>query len=439
MLPADENELLTRIGPETPMGALQRHYWQPVLLSSELPRPDGPAMRVRLLGEDLVAFRDSSGRVGLLAANCAHRGAPLCYGRNEENGLRCVYHGWKYDVSGKCVDMPNEPPASNFKDKVQHTAYPCQERGGVIWTYLGALDPPPPLPAFEWLDLPADQRYMSKRMQYCNWVQALEGEIDQSHVSFAHRRLDGGTNANTTRKVDTYRVADTHPRFEVLDTDYGVVIGAGRQAEEGMAYWRITQFLMPFWAMTGPYGENPIRHTRGWMAMDDHTTMMFSVTFHPLRPLAEDEIGRMRAGSGAGYVGESNFLPPDSEPGGAWRPKVGRHNDYLWSQELQRTTFFSGFADFWAQDAAMQEGMGPIYNRASEHLGTSDLGVIRVRQRLLQAAKALRDRGTRPPAALQPELYRVRGAAVLLPDGVPWFEASEEQRQVIEGVNQAGV
>ncbi|MBV8087096.1 MAG: Rieske 2Fe-2S domain-containing protein [Chloroflexi bacterium] len=439
MLGTEDNELLTHVGRGTPMGALQRHYWQPALLSSELPRPDGPALRVRLLGEDLVAFRDTSGRVGLLAANCSHRGAPLCYARNEEDGLRCVYHGWKYDVEGRCVDMPNEPPASNFKDKVQHRAYPCVERGGVIWTYMGDARPLPELPDFEWLDLPPEQRFMSKRMQYCNWVQALEGEIDQSHVSFAHRRLDGRGKSDVRSKVDSIRAADTHPRFEVLDTDYGVVIGAGRQADAGTSYWRITQFVMPFWAMTGPYGENPTRHTRAWMAMDDHATMMFSVTFHPLRPLNDQELEKMHAGGGAGYVGDDKFLPPTAEPGGAWRPKAGRENDYFWSQDVQRVRFFSGFEDFWAQDAAMQEGMGPIYERSQEHLGTSDLGIIRVRQRLLNAAKALRDHGATPPAAMQPELYRVRGAAVLLPDGEPWFEASAEQRRVIAGVNQAGV
>src|SRR5581483_4552265 len=146
MLSDEDNELLTRVGPGTAMGAVLRHYWHPVLLASELPKPDGPALRVRLLGADLVAFRDTEGRIGMLAANCSHRGAPLVDGRNEECGLRCVYHGWKYDVSGACVDMPNEPPESNFKDKVRHTAYPCREAGGVIWTYMGPDSPPPPLP-----------------------------------------------------------------------------------------------------------------------------------------------------------------------------------------------------------------------------------------------------------------------------------------------------
>jgi phthalate 4,5-dioxygenase oxygenase subunit len=138
MLSHEDNELLCRVGPGTPMGSLLREYWMPVLLSSELPEPDGPPERVRLLGENLVAFRDSQGQVGLLGHGCAHRGASLFFGRNEEGGLRCVYHGWKYDVSGKCVDMPNEPAESNFKERIRQTAYPCRERGGVIWTYMGS-------------------------------------------------------------------------------------------------------------------------------------------------------------------------------------------------------------------------------------------------------------------------------------------------------------
>src|SRR5581483_6482770 len=438
MLSDEDNELLTRVGPGTPMGEVLRHYWHPVLLSSELAEPDGPPLRVRLLGEDLVAFRDTSGNVGMLDIHCAHRGAPLVYGRNEEGGLRCVYHGWKYDACGNCVDMPNEPPTSRFHEKIKQLAYPCRERGGVIWTYIGRASAPPDLPALEWLGLTDSQRYSSKRLQYCNWVQALEGEIDQSHVSFAHRRLDGTTGSGRAN-VDRYRTVDTHPHFEALDTEYGVLIGAGRRAEEGSSYWRITQFVMPFWAMTGPYGENPTRHNRAWVPMDDDHTMMLSVTFHPLRDLQEAEIEKMRRGGGAGYVGEGKFLPPNAEPGGAWRPKVGRENNYLWSQDLQKTQFCSGFPDFWAQDAPMQEGMGPIYQRRKEHLGTSDLGIIRVRQRLLGAAKALRDDGTPPPAALQPELYSVRGAAVLLSEGESWVDATTEHRAAIPGTNPAGV
>src|SRR5207249_638910 len=154
MLSKEENELLCRVGPGTVMGNLMRQYWVPALLSSELPEPDSAPLRVRLLGENLIAFRDSSGQVGLLDQACPHRGASLFFGRNEEEGLRCVYHGWKYDVTGACVDMLSEPPESNFKTRVRVTAYPCQERGGVIWTYMGPRTTPPPLPDIEPNTLP---------------------------------------------------------------------------------------------------------------------------------------------------------------------------------------------------------------------------------------------------------------------------------------------
>src|SRR5579859_3567626 len=167
MLSREDNERLVRVGKGTPLGDLFRLYWIPFLPAAALVN-DGQPKRIRLLGEDLVAFRDSEGRVGLVDQACPHRGAPLIYGRNEDCGLRCVYHGWKYDVSGACIDMPNEPPASNFKDKVRQTAYPCIERGGVIWTYMGPDSPPPPLPGLEWIDLPEVQRFQAKRVQNCN-------------------------------------------------------------------------------------------------------------------------------------------------------------------------------------------------------------------------------------------------------------------------------
>src|ERR671929_426924 len=181
MLSQQDNELVCRVGPGTPMGELMRQYWVPAMLSSELPSPDASPVRVLLLGEKLIAFRDSNGQVGLLDNNCPHRGASLFFGRNEQCGLRCVYHGWKFDVAGHCVDMPNEPPESNFKDKVRAIAYRCVERNGVIWTYLGPLETPPPLPDLEWNLVPENQRYISKRYQECNWAQALEGGIDSSH------------------------------------------------------------------------------------------------------------------------------------------------------------------------------------------------------------------------------------------------------------------
>ena len=208
MLSPADNELLTRVGSGTPMGDLLRQYWQPFLRSSDLPERDGRPLRIKLLGERLVTFRDSDGTVGLLAENCAHRGASLFFGRNEEAGLRCVYHGWKFSTGGHCVDMPNEPPESNFRDKVRQTAYPCLERGGVVWTYMGpsAADPPP-LPDLEWNMVPADQCYLALRVQDCNWTQVMEGEIDSSHAGFLHTRLD------EERDVQIRPRARWQPRF----------------------------------------------------------------------------------------------------------------------------------------------------------------------------------------------------------------------------------
>jgi phthalate 4,5-dioxygenase len=437
MLSQDDNELLTRVGPGTPLGIFLRSYWHPVLLASELPEPDCTQLRVRVLGEDLIAFRDSAGRVGFVGERCPHRRASLFFGRNEEGGIRCAYHGWKFDIDGRCLEMPNEPD-SRAAELVRHKAYRALEAGGAIWIYMGGEDPPPPLPGLEWIGLTAPQRYQSKRVQRCNWLQALEGDIDQSHVGFAHRRLDGGGRAGRPR-VDTIRAADTHPRMTAEDMPYGVLIGAGRTAGETERYWRLTQYLFPHWVMTGPYGENPTRQTRAWIPIDDHSTLLFTVTFHPLQPLPQEAVAAMRKGSGAGYVGEANFRPPSDEAFGAWIPKASLANDFLIDRAVQKTTHYSGVKEFWAQDAAMQESMGIITDRSEEHLVTGDIGIVRVRRRLLDVVKSVRDGTMRPPVVHEPEAYRVRGAAVLLPANASWLDASEEHRKFLPGVNQAGV
>ena len=190
MLTRDENELVTNTNPGTPMGELFRRFWLPVLLSSELPGPDCDPMRVRVLGEDLIAFRDTDGRPGLVDAYCPHRGAPMFFGRNEESGLRCVYHGWKFDVEGTCVDLPNAPEGETFKNKVTITAYPTVDKGDLIWAYMGPKDKQPPLPGFDWLDMPASHRYVSKFRLECNYLQAMEGDYDPSHGMFLHTTLD---------------------------------------------------------------------------------------------------------------------------------------------------------------------------------------------------------------------------------------------------------
>jgi phenylpropionate dioxygenase-like ring-hydroxylating dioxygenase large terminal subunit len=217
MLSKDGNELLTRVGPGTPMGELMREYWIPALRSDELPVPDGPPLRLRLLGENLIAFRATSGRVGIVQNACPHRGASLFFGRNEEDGLRCVYHGWKFDVEGRCVEMPSEPAESNFKGKVRAKAYACVERGGVVWTYMGPREAPPPLPDLEPNLAPEGQSRVQLLFRDCNWMQALEGDIDTSHFGFLHAGAKKPEDFEPG-SFDYYMMLDRAPRYTVIDS-----------------------------------------------------------------------------------------------------------------------------------------------------------------------------------------------------------------------------
>ena len=431
MLSATDNELMTRVGAGTPMGELIRQYWIPFLFSWEI-EADGSPERVRLLGEDLLAVRDSSGSAGLIAEQCPHRGASLYFGRNEKDGLRCIYHGWKFDVEGHCVDMPSEPPDSNFHGKVRQPSYPVVERAGVIWTYMGPREEPPPLPALEWLDLPESHIVASKRVQYSNWVQGMEGDLDQSHVSFVHSRLYLDPNSPRAG-VDAIRMNDTHPRFQVVETDYGVCIGSGREAPDGQRYWRISQHLMPFHTMTGPYGDDPTRNWRAWVPIDDENVFVIGATFHPSRPFTGEQREAMQARAGVWTISPENRAPRSSAPFGRWRPALSIENDFNQSRELQKNETFSGIAEFWAQDAAPQLSMGKIFDRTREHLGTSDLGIITMRRRLIRTAKAFAENGVTPYEATAPGAYAIRSDAVLIPAEESWFDSTVERRKVTAG------
>src|SRR6266851_164429 len=309
MLKREDNELITRVSPGTPMGDVMRRYWMPALLSSELPQPDSDPVRVRLLGEDLVAFRDSTGHVGLLSHNCPHRGASLFFGRNEENGLRCVYHGWKFDTTGRCIDMPNEPPESDFRTKVSAKAYPCRERNGVVWAYMGLRSQLPELPDIEWNLVPDAQRFITKRVQECNWAQAAEGGIDPSHSGFLHAPLHVDLSAASPR--ERYRL-DKHPTFSLLDGPYGLRIGARRIADAHRYFWSVTHFMMPFYNAFNTGGGLESQPSVGgfaWVPMDDYTTMAWCASWNPLRPLADNERGDHPAVRGGVHLTPSARMP----------------------------------------------------------------------------------------------------------------------------------
>jgi phthalate 4,5-dioxygenase oxygenase subunit len=435
MLSREDNELLCRVGPGTPVGALLRQYWIPALASSELAQPDGPPVRVRLLGENLVAFRVTSGNVGLIQNHCPHRGASLFFGRNEEEGLRCVYHGWKFNCEGACVDMPSEPPESSFASKVRATAYPCVERNDVVWAYLGPRATPPPLPDIEPNMLEPGEYAVLKVLRECNWFQALEGDIDTGHLPFLH--LGAVKPEDTTPGTfDYYNVADRAARYDVVDTDFGTSYGAYRPAEADSYYWRIAHFLFPFFTMipTGILGVQVL--VRAWVPVDDEHVMFWSLEVPRSRQgragaggastLARG--GQPVAAAGA-RAGGFEFLPDTTDWLGKFRLTQHKDNDYLIDRAAQRTQSFSGIAGIHQQDQAVTESMGPLIDRTHEHLGSSDAMVIRTRRRIIHAAKALRDGGVVPPGVDEPAVYRCRSGGVVLPRDANWLEATKDLRR----------
>jgi phthalate 4,5-dioxygenase len=414
LLSQTENETLTHVGPGTIMGSLFRQYWLPALLSSELPENDGAPRRLRLLGEDLIAFRDSTGRVGILADNCAHRGASLFFGRNEEDGLRCVYHGWKYDVSGACVDMPNEPPESNFKHKVRQSAYPCREQNGTVWVYMGPRAEPPGFPQYEWAQVPEGHFAISKSLRECNWAQAFEGDIDDAHVPALHSFLKFEYERGSANQY-----YGRHLYLEVAETPYGAISGSRRDAEDGTYNWRITPVLFPSSSMftVGNLSERGVLWIRMWIPIDDENTAQWRIRWQPDAPLAQP--GEPESGPGG-------YLPEGSHWYEQWRSTGNRTNDYFIDREAQRTKTFSGIPGFPLQDKMATESMGPIWDRSLEHLGSTDRVIVFMRHRLLMAAKALEENGLAPPGVDDPEAYSVRSAIVNLPVEQNWVEASRE-------------
>jgi phthalate 4,5-dioxygenase oxygenase subunit len=430
MLSKEDNELLCRVGPATPMGELMRQYWLPAVRSDELPAPDCPPLRVRLLGENLIAFRLTSGKVGLIQNACPHRGASMFFGRNEEEGLRCVYHGWKFDETGACVDMPSEPAESNFKTKVRITAYRCRERGGIIWAYMGPRETPPPLPDLEANMLPDDKIAIYNIFQECNYMQGWEGEMDTVHQAFLHFGADRAQDIQPGT-AGYYIARQRDARFSILDTEFGTSYGAYRPAEEDSYYWRIAHQMFPFYAMipTGTLGLE-VRF-RAYVPVDDDHTMMWTITGRTgERPAREG----LRGGQGTVRTGSDpsiQWLPNTTDWFGRFRITQDPRNDFGIDRELQRSgRSFSGIpGGARPQDMAVTWSMGPIYDRSKEHLGTTDQLIIRTRRRLIAAAKAFRDHGVVPPGVDNPEVYRQRSGGVVLPRNVDWWEATRDLRQ----------
>ena len=417
MLTKEENELLTRTGPGTPMGDLYRRFWLPVLLASELATADCDPVRVQVLGERLVAFKDTQDRIGLLDARCAHRQANLFWGRNEEGGLRCVYHGWKYDVNGDCLDIPNAPEGESFKTKVAAlAAYPAVEQGGFIWAYMGPPDVRPPMPGFEINNVPESHRYIAKILLRANWLQLMEGEIDSSHVSFLHSRVDKGESPLAARdRMQASMFQDLSPTWTFKDTDYGMMLGAKRKGAGNKTYWRVNQWLMPAFTMIAARPGTPV-HLQIRVPIDDESSIFYRAIWHPSRPLTDKELWDAK---------ETGVNFPELIPG-TFLGKENRDNDYLIDRAAQRTTSFTGIKSIPAQDWAVQEDMGgPTADRTLEHLVSADAAIISVRKRLITTARDLQE-GTEPREPQAGDRYGVRPVDIMLDEQAEVWDGARE-------------
>jgi len=421
----EENEQLTRVGPGTIMGGLFRQYWLPVVPVADLAEPGGRPLRVKLLGEELVLFRTHAGQVGLIGAYCPHRLAPLYFGRVEDEGIRCAYHGWKFGPNGKCIEMPNVPPEQQFMDEVQHAGYPCVEKGGIIWTYMGLAKDPPSVPDFEFLRVSTENRHYRLFFQQCNYLQALEGGIDPTHVMWLHSPYDLSDEEMAKQQPDQQRVANqagakTPLDIEIVDTPAGFTYGAKRSLGDGRSLWRVNQFIMPFYTMP-PGGD--VKQARAYVPVDDENCVKWQIKYYPSdsAKLATDEKPL------APFAGEAYEPSTNAVPFGHIRTQAKRSNDYMINWETHKTRRF-GVAGVNLQDVCITENEGPtpILDRTKEHLCAGDLSTIKARMMLLNAARALRERGDIPAGARDPRVYGVRGASKAVPDSIYWFDGVRE-------------
>jgi phthalate 4,5-dioxygenase oxygenase subunit len=418
MLTREENELLCRVGPETPMGKMMRRYWIPAALSTEL-EAGGAPRRTRLLGEDLVAFRSPDGTVGVLDENCPHRGASLVLARNEDCGLRCIYHGWKMAADGQIVDMPSEPADSSFAERILARAYPVYEDGGIIWAYLGPVGTEPPRIHFDWMSLPPDHIQITKALEECNWVQTLEGVIDSAHSNVLHTNLikpaaiveSAKTNDDTS--ITLRPSDDPAPRIEVENTAYGFRYAAIRRPlvnPETTDYLRVTLFIAPFIAFfPGPAGWT---FMQAFVPVDDDHTMFHFMQVKQDGPIdAETRLRRDRRNvTVMGVDLDSNYNKLRT-----------RENNWMQNRAAMQTGDFSGIRGVNNEDMAMHESMGKIYDRSREHLGVSDIAVIRMRRIMLDSVKQFTETGAPPVGLAEPVAYETLHAEErMIPKGSSW-------------------
>ena len=409
-LSKEANNLICRTGPGTTMGEVVRRYWVPALLSWELPEPDCAPVQVRLLGEDLVAFRDTKGRVGIVQWWCPHRGTPLWMARNEEEGLRCLYHGWKFDVSGQCVDQMNEPKEAQYRDRVRLVSYPTVEMGDIVWAYMGPPEKRPPEPKFEFTQVPESHRQVSKVIQECNWVQAVEGGIDPAHARALHGAIKDDEDEGWGLPPSSPFMLASAGRYYVEHTDYGHRFWEVTRMQNGDSHVMAHHFVMPWTQIRAHTVRGNLVPGHFYVPIDDENCMVwnwvYSFTDEPLSEWTlwyEDNA----SGNGPAHVDQTTF-----------RSFPNKENNWGLDREAQRTVSYSGVKGINVQDRLVQEGVGPIVDRSRENLGQSDLPIIGVRKKLMEGVTLVSDEGD--PAGVSTSYYELRAFEKVYPAETDW-------------------
>jgi phthalate 4,5-dioxygenase oxygenase subunit len=385
MMTSEENDLLCRVEGDAPMGQIMRRHWIPACLTEEVAEPDGKPIRVRMLGEDLVVFRDSDGKLGVLDEYCPHRRVSLVYGRNEECGLRCLYHGWKMDVDGNVVEMASEPPESGFVDKAKTKAYPAREAGGFVWIYMGPAETMPEFESPAFAPTSDTQVAILKIHVNCNWAQILEGQIDSAHSSSLHSSDMKPAKVESAKAVETHWLrpsTDKAPRLQVERTSYGFHYVAIRRPIMNAAtqdYVRKTVYVAPFVALIPPNNAYNVATVLG-PTDDAHTAFYF---------IAWKESGNIDQEAWRKFNHAQVGIDVDAD----YRNVCTRDNDYGQDRQAMKLGDFTGIKGIPNQDIAMWETMGPIADRTREKLGASDLAVVEFRKLMVDAARAFQQTG----------------------------------------------
>ena len=419
MLTQDQTNLLTQTGPGTAGGSLLRAYWQPIALSEELP-PGGAPLPVLVMSEELVLFRDEQGNPGLLGLHCPHRGADLSYGRLEDGGLRCIYHGWLYDVTGRCLEQPGEPAGSTFHERIKHTAYPCHEVAGLIFAYLGEGERPQ-FPAYEFLHAPEAHIHVARVFHECNYLQANEGNIDPVHLSYLHL-LRQGVAANAEMEgLNSLIAGDIAPAIELEETDFGIRICTIRDAGPDECYARITNYIYP--NLSAFSAAIPDGYSVNWhVPASDTTHWKYMINFSRGNPVDRGLMDRL-------FFGDQ--LTPDR------RFKRNKANRYLQDRdEMQARSFIGLGGNFVLHDTLATEGQGPVQDRGQEHLSSSDKTIVLERTLLQRAIQQMQATGKAPHVIRDPaanHLEHVGAMELRLPKSADWRRAVADRVEEARG------